>query len=316
MLGITAEGGLDTTNTTCTGVVATPAQVANGVPSFSMGPAMFSKSKPQTDPSPNKTNTLPSRSLTFINKTSASTICLQTDSTFMHEACSGANKISKGSPYVIDSSDLQEGSNSGVGQVAAYQLTEGQQWVNTGMDSSSRVYATNLEWTMWPEQDQFTPGPTTIDISLVNGFNIGASLIPDRDTVCSIADTEGGTPYFVMYKANVPMAIFPESPITIGEVCPAENLVVDSSGETTGCYSACTYANVKGEKIDETCCLGNYHSATACTLPPTLPWTQDIDKNSTRVYSWAFEDWRGTFTCEPTAKFTFTITNPPLDEDI
>ena len=315
ILGITADGGLDPVATTCVGVVATPAQGANGVPSFSMGAAMFSQSPIHWDPpTPSKTNTLPSRGLTFINKTSVSTICLQTDSSFEHEECSGANKISKGgSPYVIDSSDLHEGANSGVGQVAAYQLTEGQQWVNTGMDSSSTVYATNLEWTVWPEQDQYTPGPTTIDISLVNGFNIGVTLSPDRDTVCSVADTEGGTPYFVMYKANVPMAIFPKSPGTsLDEACPAENQVPDGSGAKTGCYSSCAYANIHNEKIDETCCQGQYNSVSTCTLPPTLPWAQDIDENSTRVYSWAFEDWRGTFTCEPTAKFTFTITNPPL----
>lgn len=318
VLGITADGGLDTANTTCVGVVPAPAKVTDGVPSFSMGAAMFPNLPIQNDPpTPSKTNTLPSRGLTFINSTSASTICLQTDSSFEHEACSGANKISKGgSPYVINSSDLQDGANSGIGQIAAYQLTEGHPWENTGMDSTSTVYATNLEWTFWPEQNQYTPGPTTIDISLVNGFNIGVTLSPDRDTVCSVADTEGGTPYFVMYKANVPMAVFPTNPISIGEVCPPENFAPIDKKLSTGCYSPCAYANRnKSGDIDETCCQGQYKSVSTCTLPPTLPWAQDIDENSTRVYSWAFEDWRGTFTCEPTAKFTFTLTNPPLDAD-
>jgi len=315
VLGITAEGGLDATATTCAGVVPAPANVPDGVPSFSMGVAMFKNLPIKTDPSPIKTNTLPSRGLTFINETGASTICLQTDSTFNHDECSGANKISKGgSPYVIDSSDLLTGANSKSGQVVGYQLEANGAWVNTGRDATSgTVYATKLEWTMWPEQNQFTPGPTTIDISLVDGFNAGVALLPDRDTVCSVADTEGGKPYFVMYAANVPMAIFPKSPGTaLDKACPAENKAPDSSGAETGCYSSCAYANIHNEKINETCCYAGYHSATACTLPPTLPYTQDIDENSTRVYSWAFEDWRGTFTCEPTAKFTFKIMNPPL----
>ena len=313
MLGITAEGGLDPA-TTCVGVAPTPAHGTDGVPSFSMGIAMFHNAKAQTDPSPNKTNTLPSRSLTFKNETSASTVCLQTDSSFEHEACSGANKISKGgSPYII--SDLKNGANSKAGQITGYQLAEGGKWVNTGRDVAGHVYATKLEWTMWPEHDQFTPGPTTIDVSLVDGFNVGVSLTPDRDTVCSVADTEGGKPYFVLYKANVPMAVFPKSPdTTMNEACPAENQALDHDGQVTGCYSACTYAHVNNNPdVAQYCCDAPYHSATACTLPPTLPWAQDIDNTSTRVYSWAFEDWRGTFTCEPTAKFTFKILNPPLE---
>lgn len=314
MLGITAEGGLDAATTTCVGVVPTPANGTDGVPQFSMGAAMFSQPKSQTDPSPNKTNTLPARGLTFTNETGASTICLQTDSSFEHEACSGANKITKSSSYVIDSSDLLTGANSKAGQLMAYQLEENGAWVNSGRDATSgTVYASKLEWTMWPEQDLFTPGPTTIDISFVDGFNVGVALLPDRDTVCSIADSEGGKPYFVMYQANVPMAIFPKSSsTTLDEVCPAENHASDSSGAMTGCYSSCSYARLHNEKANETCCDKGYQSVATCTLPPTLPWVKDMDEYSTRAYSWAFEDWRGTFTCEPTAKFTYKIMNPPL----
>lgn len=123
---------------------------------------MFSQAKSQTDPTPEKTNTLPSRGLTFVNNTSASTICLQTDSTFQHDSCSGANKISKGgSPYVIDSSTLKDGSNSGVAQLAAYQLKEDENWVNTGKDSSAngQVYATNRNGPCGLSRINAPPGP-------------------------------------------------------------------------------------------------------------------------------------------------------------
>lgn len=165
---------------------------------------------------------------------------------------------------------------------------------------------------MWPEQDQCTTGPTTIDISLVNGFNVGVSLTPDRDTVCSIADTEGGVPHFVLYKAGIPMAVFPKDPnATIHDICPAGTMTPMDQVEKYGCYSACSYANYTNDSNkDQICCAGDYHSVSACTEPPTLPWVKSIDENSTRVYSWAFDDWRGTFTWEPTAKFTFTLTYP------
>jgi hypothetical protein len=45
------------------------------------------------------------------------------------------------------------------------------------------------------------------------------------------------------------------------------------------------------------CCANAYNNAASCTLPSTTDYVTNIDGNSTRVYSWAFEDYRGTFTC-------------------
>jgi hypothetical protein len=315
ILGITADGRLDTA-TTCVGTVATPAQGADGVPSFTEGAAMFANATCQNDPpnktDPSQTNTLPSRSLTFINGTSAPKICLQTDSSFEHDECSKANPISQksagGEPFVIDSSSFINGYNSGVGQVAAFEVNGN--WTNTGMGTSSVVYATNMEWTVWPQHSQHTMGPSFIDISLVNGFNVGATLSPNQDTVCSIADTEGGVPYFVMYKANIPMAVFPDTMGPLEHLCPQENVAPINGADELGCYSPCSYAKYYNNGTqDQMCCSGGYNTPSQCTAPPNQPYVQDVDNNSTRVYSWAFNDWRGTFTCEPTASFTFKITD-------
>ncbi len=149
ILGITADGGLDTA-TTCLGTAATPAQGTNGIPSFTVGAAMFDNATYQKNPpkktAPKQENTLPSRTLTFINKTGADKICLQTDSTFEHDQCSGANSISRDGSFVIDSSSFTDGYDSGLAQVAAYEADG--IWTNTGMGSDSVVYATNLEWTV------------------------------------------------------------------------------------------------------------------------------------------------------------------------
>ncbi|MGB5834178.1 MAG: thaumatin family protein [Thiohalocapsa sp.] len=317
ILAIADDGSLAPTQTTCVGISQIAQPAAANVPHFSMSAAMFQNAESRSDPSPSNINALPARSLTFVNATSASKICLQTDSSFEHEACSGAKIIPQASPYVINASHLWEGLNSEVAQVVAYQTKPGE-WVDTGRDKANLVYATNLEATIWPEQDQFTVGPTTIDVSLVNGFNVGVSLVPDRDTVCAIADTEGGKPYFVLYEADMPMAIFPKSAhATLNDVCPTENISPDSSGLDTGCYSSCSYAQkihgINSDAADQACCAAQYHSVPACTLPPTLPYVQNIDSNSERVYSWAFEDWRGTFTCEASASFAFELINPPLN---
>lgn len=317
ILGINAQGDLDNTNTTCAGTVLTNAQA--GVPLFTLGAAMFAQATCGSAPAKrNETNTLPDRSLTFVNGTSAQNVCLQTDSTFEHPECSGAgaNVITPQAPYIITSSDLTNGSNSGVGQVSGIQVKAGDDWIYTGRGVSinAQVYATNLEWTAWPKHTQHTMGPTTIDISLVNGFNVGATLTPNQDCACYIADSEGGKPYFVLYKAGVPMAEFPKPQETLfSDLCPQGNGAPISEDGTLGCYSSCSKARYYGSADqDQVCCSGSYNTPETCTDPPSEAYVQNINKYSTRVYSWAFNDWRGTFTCEPNASFTFTVTD--LDE--
>lgn len=320
ILGVNSQGDLDNANTTCTGTVTSGKPAAtNGVPEFSFGAAMFAQATCGTAPAKmSATNTLPARSITFVNGTSAKTVCLQTDSSFEHPECTGAgaNKITPQLPYVIDSSDLVNGNNSGLGQVAAVQAKEGDEWIYTGrgVSANAQVYATNLEYTVWPQHTQSSMGPTTIDISLVNGFNVGATLTPDRDCVCSVADTEGGTPHFVLYKAGVPMAVFPNPQTTIFDyLCPQGSAAPISENNKQGCYSSCSKARYyQSANQDQMCCSGAYNTPSTCIDPPNQPYVQNVDKYSTSVYSWAFNDWRGTFTCESTASFTFAITD--LDE--
>ena len=93
-------------------------------------------------------------------------------------------------------------------------------------------------------------------------------------------------------------------------LCPQENVAPISGGDELGCYRPCSYAKYyHNGNQNQMCCTGNYNTPSQCTAPPTQPYVQDVDQNSTRIYSWAFSDWRSTFTCEPTASFTFEITD-------
>jgi hypothetical protein len=310
IVGITAKGELDNVNTTCAGTVTSGAPtVTNGVPEFTFGAAMFAQAACGTPPSKRSdTNTVQARSITFVNDSSAQTLCLQTDSSFEHTDCTGANKVTPQSPYVISSTDLADGKNSGLGQVSGIQMTDQSDWINTG--NKTQVYSTNLEYTIWPQQTQYTMGPTTIDISLVNGFNVGATLTADRDCVCSISDKEGATPYFVLYRAGDTLAVFPEPQSSAySDLCPQGNEVLVSESAFNGCYSACSKAQIDSADVNQMCCRGDYNSPSACTAPPGTDYVQYTNSHSTRVYTWAYNDFRGTFTCEPTASFTFTITD-------
>lgn len=310
IFGINAQGELDNSATTCAGTVATAPKGANGVASFTLGAAMFSQATCGTPPAKmSSTNTLPGRSLTFLNGTSAETVCLQTDSSFNHPECTGANKVTTQFPYVIGTADLIDGSNSGVVQVSGVQPYEGAEWIYTGKGVlNHQVYATKLEWTVWPQHAENTMAPTFIDISLVDGFNMGVTLKPDRDCVCSVADSEGGVPYFVLYKAGQTMADFP-SPVTVfSNICPQGNEAPISQDNKYGCYSSCSKAKYYGSSDqDQLCCTGAHNTPSTCTDPPGRPYVQNINKYSDGVYAWAFNDWRGTFTCEPTASVTFTL---------
>lgn len=148
-----------------------------------------------------------------------------------------------------------------------------------------------------------TPGPSTIDISLVNGFNIGAKLSPSQDTACYIANSEGGTPYFMLYKAGSTMATFPRKTLDLNAQCPSGSAI-----GSLGCFSACSYATAYNtSNVDAYCCLGDYNTPETCTQPPTTPYVKRVTGNSRRAYSWAFQDYLGTFTCEPGTSFTFTL---------
>jgi hypothetical protein len=314
ILGLNAQGELDESSTTCAGTVPPGAPtVAEGIPYYIMGAAMFADADCGTPPGRmSARNVLPDRTLTFVNGSLANAVCLQTDSSFEHPECtgSGAHRITSQLPFVISSDGLVDGSNAGVGQVSAVQYNDKGNWTYTGRETSgsTQVYATNLEWTLWPQHDQHSMGPTTIDISLVNGFNVGATLTPDRDCACYIADSEGGVPYFVLYKAGVPMASFPHPQRAYAALCPEGNEAPISGDVKKGCYSSCAKARYHhSPDQDRLCCSGQYNHPSTCTDPPNQPYVINTNSHSVRVYTWAFNDWRGTFTCEPTASFTFTI---------
>ena len=328
VMAITADGQVGAENT-CVGLVAVayngPGEKPdNFVPHFTLGIPAFSKSDYSTigpTPAPSEENELSARSVKVINNTIAEELCLATDgSAATHGQCDGAqspvkhypytqgpNKISKGSSYMLDASKLKDGYNSGTGFVTDYKW--GSTWAPTGWTSKA-VYANPVEWTIYPEHAAHTPGPTTADISLVNGFNIGITLSVENDTVCAVAYKKNGPSDFLLFEAGTILAQFPSNKSAIlHDLCPDG----DGAPGGLGCYSPCAMAHVNGsdqDTIDKMCCAGKYDTTATCTAPDTSDYQEKIINNSKRVYTFAFDDWRGTFTCQHSAQLVYTLTNP------
>ena len=336
VIEITADGKVGAGNT-CTGLVVAAYngpgdKPVNFVPHFSLGMATFGKlgySSTGPTPAPSEANELSARSVKIVNNTSAAKICFATDGkATTHGECDGAqsavkyypytkgpNIISKGSSYMLDASKLISGYNSGTGFLTDYLYESTGKWAptgktSTGPDERKQVYANPVEWTIYPEHAIHTPGPTTADISLVDGYNVGITLSVENDTVCSISYVEHGKQDFFLFKAGTVLGEFPTNKSAkLSELCPDGNHTPNG----IGCYSPCSKAHADGSDqntIDEMCCAGSYNTAATCTAPAKSDYHEKIIKNSDRVYTFAFDDWRGTFTCQHSAQLVYTLTNP------
>jgi hypothetical protein len=334
-LGILASGDIATdSSNTCIGAVKIESSSSPEVSQISLGAAMFPTPDSPITPSPFPHNyiDIPTRTISFQNSISDTNICIDTDGSFAHTLCSGqaVKRINANTTTVY--SVPKNGDNSRVAQVIGLKKTKGvAPWQQTGNNTKGGVYATNLEWDIYPVEainpvDAINPagainqtllsspqitdhsyGPTTIDISLVNGFNVGVSLIPKNDVVCAVSAYENGPSIFNLYLADQPMAVFPELPDTsIKALCPT-----GFNAGKSGCYSQCKQAIATKQSqdiINQNCCSGGYDTYATCAPVINDIYINAVTDNSTGVYAWPYDDYRGTFTCQGDASFTFKVT--------
>lgn len=321
-LGILGSGNIATdSSNTCVGAVKIESSSSPEVSQISLGGAMLHTplSPPITpSPLPNNYITIPTRTISFQNSTSDTDICIDTDGNFAHTLCTGQAVKRINANTTLVRSVPKNGDNSRVAQVIGVKNTKGGgSWQLTGDNASGGVYATNLEWDIFPvesisqallpSQTDHSYGPTTIDISLVNGFNVGVSLIPKNDVICSVSTYENGPSIFNLYHAGQPMASFPElSETSIKALCPT-----GFNAGKSGCYSQCKQAIATKQSqdiINQNCCSGGYDTYATCEPVITKTYINAVTDNSTGVYAWPYDDYKGTFTCQGDASFTFKVT--------
>ena len=283
----------------CRGVVNTE----NSTPSvtmISLNGVWFTHSNSLAPPSPNETVKLPSRSLTFVNNTDYSEICLNTATKFKpketgckHE---GDHIVKKGESLVIQIPP--EGYKAGALFFTGFLDSSGQ-WVNTGQKTGQQPYATKMEWTIFPTEPYNPPrsqqksnadhpivtnhsiGMTNMDLSAVDGYNIATTLKTSTGAICATARWDSnGKPLPSLYVYTPPdgaLSQIPKSGYTLESLCPTpapnETLPYKVTDNTTddflGCMSECTYQQELKKDSDGAlwaCCIKPaYPDSKACT---------------------------------------------------
>ncbi|WP_298773951.1 hypothetical protein [uncultured Shewanella sp.] len=275
-------------------------------------------------------NVAPSRSVTIKNST-GNKICFNMSSKFNKSQCTGTGdiRIDNGSQHVITVSEV--GAMSHVGFITG--SYDDSIWTYSGNMPKVGVYATALEWSIFPSKSvgsseagktDHTIGMTNVDLSAVNGYNFAATLSVASDSICSTAmrDSAGNAQpaKYAVYSGVI--AELPTSGIILKNQCPRDSLVSNLS-DFKGCLSPCKLTIKNGRSTDfqnKVCCQGStYGSSTACTAATIdwngkslkhdkLPYVKNLaSPNTENVYRWQFDDYVGDFSCQPETSLVYTI---------
>jgi hypothetical protein len=185
-------------------------------------------------------------------------------------------------------------------------------------------------------------GVSTVDMSLVNGYNFGFTLYPTQPTICAISQQERGPSHYYLWSASNLLSTF----VAKTSYCPSKQAVtvpVNGAKKNAGCQGDGTFAtNTNSPWADAYACNPpSYNLETTCPPPasdpppydytpapippgapnPWRPYSQNlaIGKKDPitggiilyNAYTWPFQDFRGTFTCDGDAQnYLLEISDP------
>ncbi|XVF76348.1 hypothetical protein PTKIN_Ptkin13bG0259400 [Pterospermum kingtungense] len=122
-------------------------------------------------------------------------------------------------------------------------------------------------------------GQDFYDISLVDGFNLPASITP-----------QGG---------SGPNCTSTSCAADVNSQCPSELIVKGSDGSTIGCKSACAAFNQP-----QYCCTGDYNSPQKCQ---PSDYSKYFEGQCPQAYSYAYDDLSSTFSCNGGPNYLITF---------
>lgn len=120
-------------------------------------------------------------------------------------------------------------------------------------------------------------GKDFYDVSLVDGFNVPVSAVPQGGPGCNST----------------------ACPANINAGCPPELTAKAADGSVVGCNSACNAFNT-----DQYCCRGAYGGPDTC--PPTN-YSHVFKAQCPQAYSYAYDDKTSTFTCMGATGYQITF---------
>ena len=337
-------------NTTCPGAVINPPQSYVGSISnvyyLTFGSSNFptvSSSAPK--PAPSAPNYAAGRRFKFINNTSYATIqigmiCTQAVNLNSTNCLNTENlaQIPKGQSFTFvvdqptDTSPTQLPGLISFGfHMSAYQKTAKSSWITTGgYGPGGTPYATKIEPTVLPINNNaagypIPDGPTNLDVSMVDGYNISVKMWPKGTKYCTFTvppessnilgagayDT--GAPLAIM-ALNTPQSICKSSSQLPSGQKGGWNLNVRESGGFKGCRSPCSYATkkygVKSSQFMQMCCPATSgYGPTDCPAANTS-WVSNLaEPQSTNVYRFQYDDAASDYACPADSEFRIEFSN-------
>lgn len=295
------SGAVDTSNTTCPGVVINNPATGSNVYTVAFGASPWPGNAAPVNP----VNTqYGNRKITFKNNSNYAALQIGmvcTKSVNPHNPnCQNTQnllQIAKGTSadFFVDNKKKEKkyfpaGLNSYAFTVTAYQSTSSSAWVNTGgYEAGGTPYATKIELTSEPvitlQGAQFPQGATNFDVSAVDGYNISVKAYPANATYCTYTVPPEnsnilGAGYYgesnSLGELTISESLCLQSsqlPLTANSSqqsssTGAWNLAVTNAAHFQGCMSPCTYAKVNGNsEKDMFCCAGSFDTPATCDQP-------------------------------------------------
>lgn len=332
------NGAIVSSQTTCQGtVINQPHASTSNVYTLAMGAYTWPAVTAPTSPSAPTGYT--NRSIQFINNTNHSYIRIQ-GTCLSLAACSngydvslanggGSATINVGSAAMTSGAFYVTGFCNG-GTCGTYPTGP---WVatggHTGSDNGGFVYATKVEPTFLVINSGTPTGASNIDVSAVDGYNIGVKLyptgtfggnyctytVPPENSNILGAQLYSSTSVLAQVPLNTALQTLCQNSSQLPPSSTATKWILSViNGSFAGCMSPCTYAKktygASSQEANQFCCTGSYNTPATCDVTSatqvganTSTYTVNVYNTFQNVYPFAYGDAGSDYACPADTSF-------------
>ena len=322
----------------CVGGVLNPPAI-NNIYGLGVGALAFPESSAAPSPAPvNPYNNPPLRTITFKNSTGYQSITIS-------EQCTAANNPNLPSPTPKHQLGCPSNSpiatvdanNSVTFQIPNVGLNSANFYVSGYQPQSGNAVTTDVgsallfEGTWSPVPYPGNEVTSNLDVSAVNGFNIGVSAYPETPAYCTYTiPNSSGISEIGYYDSIKPMASLAlANNLTLQELCTQSSQTVtidgtqvvlnllqqDSDGNFQSCLNPCTYVTnqqLNQNIINTYCCINAYNTPATCNAQnpgaSNSLFTTNLTKYTHAIYAYAYDDQVGDHACPGLTNFVVDFT--------